>query len=345
MPESSTKFRFPWHAVLIAALTIGLLWGFIRGANLKEVWFHIKSADPVWIAAAVVMTMFGFFVRAWRWQALLWPLGAVRFRNSFRTTVMGFTATNLLPGRLGEVLRPYLLARAESLPFSSALATIVIERVFLDLASILLLFGVFLMMTTVVVDDSLKVIGALGGLYSVGALAVLILCAGHPERLGRWAGRLAALLPGRAAEAVTGFVRTLAEGLAVMRRPAPFIASFALSVLLWLSISFGIWFTAKAFSLTITPVDSFLIAGYLAVGVSIPTPGGLGGFDWAFKKAATDVFNVDQNQAAAAAMVLHAVAFIPVTLPGLFFMWQDKLTVRSMKRVKASVKAHQGDEQ
>jgi uncharacterized membrane protein YbhN (UPF0104 family) len=97
--------------------------------------------------------------------------------------------------------------------------------------------------------------------------------------------------------------------------------------------------------LTITPVDSFLIAGYLAVGVSIPTPGGLGGFDWAFKKAATDVFNVDQNQAAAAAMVLHAVAFIPVTLPGLFFMWQDRLTVRSMKRVKASVKAHQGDEQ
>src|SRR5262245_43261533 len=236
MSESSSRFRFPWHAIIIAALTIGLLWGFIRGANLTEVWLHIKSADPLWIAGAVVMTIFGFFVRAWRWQALLWPLGVVRFRNTFRTTVMGFTATNLLPGRLGEVLRPYLLARTESLPFSSALATIVIERVFLDIASILLLFGVFVMLTTVAIDDSLKVIAALGALYSFAALAMLIVCAGHPERLGRWAGKLAALLPGKAAEAVTAFVRTLAEGLAVMRRPAPLVASFALSVLLWLSI-------------------------------------------------------------------------------------------------------------
>jgi uncharacterized protein (TIRG00374 family) len=345
MTESSTKPSVPWHAIVIAILTVGLLWGFIRGSNLKEVWFYIRHADPLWILASIAMTLFGYFVRAWRWQALLWPLGVVRFRNSFRTTVMGFTANNLLPGRIGEVLRPYLLARAESLAFSSILATIIIERVFLDIASILLLCSVFLLVTDVEIDQRLKFIGELGGLYAVAALALLVVSAGHPERLGRWAGRLAALLPGRAADAVTGFVRTLAEGLAVMRRPAPFVAAFSLSVLLWLSISIGIWCTCKAFSLTIGPIDSFLIAGYLAVGVSIPTPGGLGGFDFLFKKAATDVFLIDQNQAAAAAVVLHAVSFIPVTLPGLFFMWQDRLTVRSMQRVKQSVEAHQGDPQ
>src|SRR5262249_19313389 len=179
MSDSSTTSRFPWHAVVIAVLTIGLLWGFIRGANLQEVWFYIRNADPLWIAASVALTLAGYFVRAWRWQALLWPLGAVRFRNAFRTTIMGFTATNLLPGRLGEVLRPYLLARAESLPFSSTLATIIIERFFLDLTSILLLCSIFLAVTPIEIDPALKTIGMLGGLYAVVALGVLAVCAGH----------------------------------------------------------------------------------------------------------------------------------------------------------------------
>jgi hypothetical protein len=308
---------------------------------LSEVWNYIQHADRTWIAAAVVMTLFGYVLRAWRWQALLRPIGAVRFRTAFRTTVIGFTVTNLLPGRMGEVVRPYLLARTEGLEFSSAFATIIIERTFLDFASILLLFACFLLTTSMDVAPFLKVVGVGAGLAALAALALLVLCAGHPERLGRWAGKLAAVLPGRAADIVTKFVRTLAEGLAVMRKPAPLFAAFGLSILLWLSIAMGIWLTSRAFDLTLEPLDSFLMVSYVAVGVSIPTPGGLGGFEWGYTKAA-EILQVGPDQARAAAVVLHGVSWLPVTLLGLFFMWQDRLTLRGIRTVKATVESGTG---
>jgi len=341
MAHSSPETRFPWHALIIAALTVALVWGFLRGTNFAQLALYIQHADGVWIAAAVATTLFGYVLRARRWQALLAPLGHARFRSAFRTTIIGFTATNLLPGRLGEVFRPYLLARMEGFQFSSTLATIIIERV-LDLASILLLFAWFLLTTGIDVGRNLKVAGAVGALVALGGLGALMLGAGHPERLGRWAGKIAAILPGRAAEAVTWFVRTLAEGLAVMRRPAPLITAFGLSMALWLSIAMGIWLTSQAFGLTISPVDSFLVVSYLAVGVSIPTPGGVGGFDWAYKAAATQFFLVDQTQAGAAAIVLHAVSLLPVTLLGLLFMWQDGLTLGGIRKMKSTVESSTG---
>jgi uncharacterized protein (TIRG00374 family) len=342
MPESSRTRTFPWHALIIAALTIALLWGFVQGADWSRVWEFIQAADRVWIAAAIAMTLLGYVLRAWRWQVLLKPLGRVRFRHAFRTTVIGFTVTNLLPGRMGEVVRPYLLARAEGLEFSSAFGTIIIERTFLDLASILSLFACFLLTTTMDVPVYLKVVGVGAGVTAVAVLGLLVLCAGHPERLGRWAGRLAAVLPGRAAEAVTKFVRALAEGLAVMRRPGPLVAAVGLSILLWLSIAMGIWLTSKAFDLTLARLDSFLVVSYVATGVSIPTPGGLGGFEWGYREAAR-LLSVGPDKATAVAVVLHAVSFLPVTLLGLFFMWQDRLTLGGMRNVKATVESSGGD--
>jgi glycosyltransferase 2 family protein len=336
MTDPSGSRRFPWHALFVAALTAALVWGFARGLDFAEVGRHIRSAHVGWVAASAAMTLAGYLLRARRWQVLLAPIGPASFRNTFRTTIIGFTATNLLPGRLGEVLRPLLIARAEGFQFSSALATIIIERL-LDMASILLLFAWFLLTTKIDIGRDLKAAGALAGLAALGALVALVVSAGHPERLGRWAGRLAALLPGRVAEAVARFVRTLAEGLAVMRRPAPLVAALVLSILLWLSIALSIWMASAAFGVRVSPVDSFLVVSYLAVGVSLPTPGGLGGFHWAYKEATTRVFLIDPDSAAAAAMVLHAVMWVPVTLMGLVFMWQDGLSWKSIRRVKDTV--------
>ena len=58
------------------------------------------------------------------------------------------------------------------------------------------------------------------------------------------------------------------------------------------------------------------MVGYLAVGVSVPTPGGAGGFHYFYKAALTKFFGANPDVAAAAAIVLHAVSFVPVTISG-----------------------------
>jgi hypothetical protein len=334
-----TTHRLPWRTLIVAVLTIGLLWWFFRSLDFRKVWRAIESAHLGLIVVAVLVTFLTYLLRARRWQFLLAPLGKARFRNTFRATVIGFTAMLVPPGRVvGDVVRPYLLARAEGFNAASALATVIIERV-LDLACVLLLFAWFLLTTDIEVDGYLKLVGAASGLLAVAALAALGVGAGHPERLGRWAGRLARALPERAAEAVTRFVRTLAEGLAVMRRPAPLIAAFVLSLCLWLSIAVGIWLTSRAFDLTFPFVGSFLVMMYLVVGVSAPTPGGVGGFHKMYQLAVTTFFGASDAAAGACALVLHAVSNVPISILGLIFMAQDGLTLKGLRNMRPTAEA------
>ena len=106
------------------------------------------------------------------------------------------------------------------------------------------------------------------------------------------------------------------------------------SVPLWLSIALGILLVSWAFDLTISFVGSFLVVGYLAVGVAAPTPGATGGFHYMYLTAMTQFFRAPADAAGAAAVILHLVSFVPVTLIGLFFMWQDGLSLSGLRRMK-----------
>lgn len=337
-PRSS---RFPWHAVLIALLTIGLVAVFLRSINLREAWRATMASDVRWIIAGIVVTMQTYALRAWRWQVLLRPIGHARFRPAFRATVVGFAASFLMPARIGEVLRPYMLARHEGLDPAAAFATIIVERL-LDLCTVLLLFSFAIVASGVDVGYETRTAGlviAAGSIIAMGLLAVL---AGHPERLGRWAGRLTRWLPGRAAHLAETLVRTFTEGLKVMRSPGHLGLAILWSVPLWLSIALGITFTTWAFGVTLSFVGSFLVVGYLAVGVAAPTPGAAGGFHGMYLLALTQFFHAGADVAGAAAIVLHLVSFVPVTLLGLVFMWQDGLTFGGLRQMKRAADRETG---
>jgi uncharacterized protein (TIRG00374 family) len=323
----------PTHALFIAVLTIGLLWLFLRNVAFDELGRAMARAQPAYIAAAVVVTLQTYLMRARRWQALLAPIGPTAFRTAFRTTVIGFAVSFIVP-RAGEVVRPYLLARREGLPASATFATIIVERL-LDLVTVLLLFAASLPLLAVEVGRDVEVSGLVAAVVAVGALAVLFLSAGHPERLGRWATRLGGWLPGRLGGLFAGFVRTFAEGLAVLRQPGPLAVAVLWSFPLWLSLALGIWLASLAFGLTFTFPGTFLVLLFLVVGVAVPTPGNVGAFHLAYFWAVTRFFGLDADAVAAAGLVLHAISFVPVMLVGLVFMWQDGLTLGRLKDLRA----------
>src|ERR671912_1667224 len=131
------------RTVLVAILGVVLLGLFLRHADLRQVWTEVERSRWDLVAFSLVVTALTYLLRAIRWQYLLAPIGTVRFSTAFRTTVIGFAATALLPARAGEVLRPYLLARREGLSATAAFATILVERV-LDLVAVFLFLLAFL---------------------------------------------------------------------------------------------------------------------------------------------------------------------------------------------------------
>jgi uncharacterized protein (TIRG00374 family) len=331
------------RTILILAITLALLAFFFKDANLAEVWAETRRADPSLLLLAVGFTMVTYALRAWRWQSLLAPIGHAGFPNAFRTTVIGFAATFLLPARAGEVIRPYLLARKERLSATAAFATIILERL-LDLAVVLLLFATFVFTVppgTLTGEAGqfahVKYWGGVAAGAAVAGLLVLFALAGHPERLGRAASRVERILPPRPAQLIAHFVKGFAEGLAVMRQPGRLLAALLQSFPLWLSIAAGIWLTSRAFHITLPFTASFLVMTLLVVGVAAPTPGAVGGFHWAYKFAVMTFFGVSSERAVGAAIVLHAISFIPVTLLGIYFMMREGLTLKGAQTLATGV--------
>jgi len=337
------------RTVVVVGLAVGLLALFLRGADLGSVWGELTRGRLDLLLVAVCTTMVTYALRALRWQYLLAGLGRTRFPVAFRATVIGFAASFLLPARAGEFIRPYVLARNEHLSTTAAFATVVLERVF-DMATVLVLFAFFLLTADPSLaqsDPATFRAAQVGGLTAAAATVVILgafyFLAGHPDAIGRWSARIERRLPARLARLVEGLAQTFAVGLGAVRRPAQLLVVFAWSFPLWLSIAFGIWLVSRAFWVDLPFVGAFLVMALLVVGVAAPTPGAIGGFHYFYKIAVTSFYHASQEKAVSAALVLHAVSFVPVTLLGIVFMVREGLTLGRV-RTLASERGAPGEE-
>jgi glycosyltransferase 2 family protein len=324
--------------IIIAALSLGLLWLFLRGSHLDQVWGEIKQADGWWVALSLATTVGNMAIRAVRWQYLLAPIGRARFRQAFRTTMIGFAASTVLPARAGEIIRPYLLARQEGLNGTATFATVVVERL-LDGATVLLFLAAYVLFFNqeIAADNTLYRAVRLGGLV-VGAatfviLALMFFAAKDPGAIGRWAFKLERLLPGRFTRMLAEALERFAEGLAVVRAPMRLLMALVLSVPLWLSIAVGIWTVTMAFHIDMSFTGSFLLLSMLVVGVAVPTPGGVGAFEAVARVGLTSFFLVPNDRAVGAALVLHATSVVPTLALGFLFLLQDGLDFGSMQKL------------
>jgi glycosyltransferase 2 family protein len=333
------------RTIIVVGLAIALLAWFLRGADLGLVGAELMRGRLDLLLLALVATTATYVLRTLRWQYLLAGLGPTRFVIAFRATVIGFAASFLLPARAGEFLRPYLLAQHEHLSATAAFATVVLERVF-DMATVLLFFAFFLLTSDPALAKSdpavFRVVQA-GGLTAAAAtmavLVVFFFLAGHPEAIGRLSAKIERRLPERFAKVVAGLAQTFAVGLGAVRRPQQLLLVFAWSFPLWLSIAAGIWLVSRAFSVEMGFNGSFLMMTLLVVGVAMPTPGAIGGFHKFYQIGATSFFHASTEKAISAAIVLHAVSFVPVTLLGVAFMVQEGLTLGRMRRLASDAGA------
>ena len=331
------------RSAIVLAVAIGLVALFLRNVDLWRVAVDILRARPEWLALSLGTMFANLAIRSLRWRYLLDPLGPTTFGSAFRATAVGFAASSLLPARAGEVIRPYFLARREKrsnrMTATGAFATIILERL-LDvltvlglLASYVFVFGRDLGRTNPLMFAGLKWTGAVAAAGAIGALVVLFVLAGDPERLRRTMERLEKVLPSTLAGLIARIAEKFARGLGAIRRPGRLMVALAWSVPLWLSIAAGLWAGAVAFQIAMPFTGTFLLIGLLVLGVAVPTPGAVGGFHAAFRYGAVAFFGAPDDAAVGAAIVLHVFTIGPALLLGLLFAAQEGLNVAGMRRL------------
>src|SRR5215213_4077113 len=121
-----------WREILGVLLRAGLLWWVLHKVPFREVIEHLRVSDPLlWVAAVAAAT--GIFpLRAMRWRVILSPLEeGIPFGPLWRATSAGMAMNNVLPARIGELVRAFALARERpSITFSAAFASLAVDRVF-----------------------------------------------------------------------------------------------------------------------------------------------------------------------------------------------------------------------
>ncbi|PYR75910.1 MAG: hypothetical protein DMF87_19270 [Acidobacteria bacterium] len=265
-------------------------------------------------------------------------MGPTRFGPVLKATLVGFAALALLPARAGDVIRPYMVARAEGLSAASVFASVVMERV-LDLIAVLALMASFVWVFDgrAILPASLvagiQASSALAAGAAVALMALMWTLATHPARIQRLVARTDRVLPQRIAHALARLARTFSEGFAAAREPRDLAIAFVWSFPIWLSIALQVWLVTRALGIVIPLAGSFLVQAVLVIGVAVPTPGAVGSFHEAYRIAVTAFFHAPNNAAVSAALVLHGMNFVTSVVPGVIVMTRERMSVAGLGRL------------
>ena len=306
-----------WAGLVISAAFLYLA---LARVDLPRLWEIIRSADLFLLLAAAVVVLIQYPLRALRWGVLLAPLQTTGFRNRFLATLVGFAANCVLPARLGEFIRANYLGASEELSGSSALGTVVVERLF-DGLTLLAVLALGLSVTEFPAGYAALATGlrAAGWLLLSAYVLLILLLAGFKWKAPACLAlidRLLFLLPKRFRTRVIEAVWNFSLGIVLLKGVRGWTLAALYSCAVWffalvqikvVSVSLGLDFPFEA---------TLIVLAITSLGVMIPSsPGFIGTFHLAAQYSFL-VNGFSAEEGLSAGILLHASFFIPTVLAG-----------------------------
>ena len=304
-------------------------------------WQSLVQVRVSYALFAALMIFVSYFFRSIRWRAFLLPMRKGNLGNIFVSTLIGFSAVALV-GRPGEFVRPFLIARKESLGVSSQLAVWTLERVF-DSLTLGALMGVVLLLfppgPDLIVGGSQAMAHLqTGGIVLWGgavlAAALLVLLRTHARTTIGSILRFACLLPERYRERLRTMLENFAGGLAAIKSVSSFLAAAGCSLLVWFPVVLAYWSTMHAFGLPLIRLDLGAIVLLMVIslmGSLLLIPGIGGGTQVATFVALTELFGMPLEVASSVAILLWVLTYMVVLLPGLPLIAREGLTWQRLR--------------
>ena len=290
----------------------------------------LADANYWFLVPAILLYQFSLLFRTVRWRMLLRHVRVVPITRLYPVVVVGYMANNLLPFRIGELVRSYHVGKREGVSKATALVTIFIERL-LDALTLLMFVAVVAIFVPVMAvaegfgDRSSVPWPALAAAISVPfavAFGALVLVAYAPARASRMSRIALSPLPMAIESRAKPLVDMFIHGLEALRSPLSVLMLFALSVPVWLFDAALFFVIGYSFDLHLA-YDGFvemavaivLVTALANMGGAIPaTPGGIGMFELVARETLVllPMAVVDRSTAAAYAAVVHAALLLPM---------------------------------
>lgn len=297
------------RAALGIAISLIAGWLVLRSVDLASAADVLRTANPAWIAVMVVTVFLDVAARGARWRVLLAPIASIPYRRVLGYTYIGYLANNVLPARLGELVRSHSLGEKEGVARTTVLGTVVVERV-VDTVIVVAIASVSVLV--------LSIRGVMTSAVLLGlAFAALLV-------LGLGIGVAAHRLPG--ADRVAAYVarwprlialgRLLREGLAVVAHPRTLAGALLWSVIAWTASICTFLAAGQSIGIELTVAQGALLSSGVALATIVPSgPGYLGTFELTVVGICS-LFGIDRDTAFAMGLLVHVMILAETSVGG-----------------------------
>jgi uncharacterized protein (TIRG00374 family) len=302
-PRTIISIVLPLVLVLLIALTVGNI-------NLAELGSSIARANPLYLLAAFVIYYVGFPLRGYRWTLLLQGAGTkISVRDSTEIIFISWLVNCLVPAKLGDVYRAYLLRLNADVSLSRTFGTVFIERVF-DLFAIVLLglaAGYWSFRNNV--SGEVQIVFAIG-------LAVVVVLAVGLFLVRNFGSRLVRRLP--LPHRVVDFYDRFEEGVfSTELRRLPLVA--VVTALIWATEAMRLYLVilALGFPLSLGISGAFFVALIASLLTAVPfTPAGLGLVEAGVAGILVGLYNTPLQDASAIVVLDRVISVLSIIVFG-----------------------------
>jgi uncharacterized protein (TIRG00374 family) len=271
--------------------------------------------------------MVALLLCAFRWSHITGP--SITFGDSFAALVIGLFVNNVLPARLGEVARGYVLTKRRGISLTYALSTVLVDRYF-DLMGLLLLAVIFYP------KESLPPSVSRGIVVLVALLAFCIATFIVMSRQ-RFAHALAARLEQTGRPLCMRIARRLTEiqeNLKRIHSPLTFLYLMAISFAIWFSMSLSLYLVAAMLNVRVAFAVIPFVCALLNVGLTVPSsPGYVGVYQFLIIYLLA-IFGVPKEQGFAVSVLYHALWYFPYNVMGFIYSIKEHLKVTELSRLE-----------
>jgi glycosyltransferase 2 family protein len=298
---------------IFIGLAISLVCGYfaVRGVEWSAVWAAFEKVQFLALVPALGCLVVMLLLRAYRWRRFVQPLQPVPFSPFLSATLIGFMANDVLPLRAGELIRIYALSHLTSVRMSTALATLILERVW-DTVGVSVLLVVLLLSFPIpawLAHANLVILGGSSVVLVVGWVLVR-----RGEKGLSW-------LPPRIANIAAHFIR----GFVALRSISLTLWVFILSVLIWVALGTFYWIVLRACGFSLPVTAALMVTVMTIFAAALPAaPGYLGTFQYA-SVLALSFFSVPKEEALGFSIVAHAGQLLPVVIAGFIELFRVRL--------------------
>ncbi len=322
------------------AITLFFLALVLTRIQFDKVAQAFSQANYLYLIPAITVTMLGYFARAYRWQIILKPTKSVPFSRAYPIMMIGFMANNLLPARIGEFVRAYVLGSRENVSKSLSLATIILERVCDGLTLIALMGLSLLVFPSPRQSGEVELVEYLSTGVFVGATLFLLFLLFREKLALKVTSFLMKPLPGKLEHKAHQLLMSFVLGLHALKHRSALLGIVGMSLIVWSLEGSSYYLMLRAFNLQdkMTPMQlvgaGIFLLVFVNLGTMVPSAPGFVGVYQAAAVLALSAYNVDENVAFGLALLTNTFQYVLVTGIGLFFFSKMNLSFKGIQSAR-----------